>query len=358
MPTQTPDRIILAADVGGTNLNLALLAQRQGSFELCRKWNGSTVGASSLLDPVALFLKESARAGFLGKPEMLCVSGAGPVRQHRIQLTNAPWDIDGLALEQGLGLPVHLMNDFTAVSYGVLLLDPEDAQQLLPLPHGDGSLPAPDPTGTVLIVGAGTGLGVGYVTRAGGVPRAFPSEGGHLALPVLDADTYALWQYLSAHFDGPPDAETAVSGPGIAAIFAFLLATSRAPHSALTETLLALPAADRPAAISANAGNDAACARAMELFVDLYARICADLCAVFLPTGGLFLAGGIAAKNAPRFLDGQRFMRSFERNCREHINALTRATPVQVVCDYDISLYGAAQAGCLATNTQAAPASC
>ena len=215
------------------------------------------------------------------------------------------------------------------------------------MPHLDGSLPVPDPTGTALIVGAGTGLGVGYVTRPTGHPRAFPSEGGHIALPVMDDLTIELWRYLKASLPGPPDAEIAVSGPGIASIFNFLLHTGRAPRSPLTDSLLVLPDPMRPPAIAANADLDEACGLTMDVFVDLYARVCADLCAVFLPTGGLYLAGGIAAKNASRFLNGQRFMNAFERNCREHINLLTRSTPVLIVRDYGISLSGAAHAGWL-----------
>ena len=352
MSPETLDRIILAADVGGTNLNLALLSKRQGKYECCRKWHGSTQAETSLLEPALRFLETCAQEGF-EKPVMVCVSGAGPVRGSRIPLTNAPWDIEGPALEKGLGLPVHLLNDFTAVSYGVLLLDPADGNQLLAVPHPDASLPAPDPSGTALIVGAGTGLGVGYVTRHKGHPHAFPSEGGHIGLPIMDDQTIELWRYLKAKHAAGPDAEIAVSGPGIASIFGFLLHTGRAPRSPQTDTLLALPDALRPPGISANAELDEACGLTMDLFVDLYARVCADLCSVFLPTGGLYLAGGIASKNAARFLNRQRFMKSFERNCREHINAMTRSTPVFIVRDYSISLYGAAHAGCLATDAQA-----
>jgi glucokinase len=78
--------------------------------------------------------------------------------------------------------------------------------------------------------------------------------------------------------------------------------------------------------------------------VDLFARVCADLCAVFLPKGGLFLAGGIASKNWGHFMEQGRFMARFERNYRAHLDLLTRATPVYLVRDYDLSLYGAAHA--------------
>ena len=334
------DSPILTADVGGTNLNLALLAQEGSRFRLLRKARFSTQGEHSLLDPIQRFLAEEP----LLRPGMACLAGAGPVLDRRIHLTNAPWDIDGAALERALGLPVHLVNDFTALSCGVLQLDLADPRQVTPLPHGDGSLPAADPRGLALVVGAGTGLGVGFVVPTPQGPRAFPSEGGHIGLPVYDEDSLALWRHLSEGLPGPPGAEMAVSGSGLALIFRFLLDSHRSPWTASASAILALPDGDQPAAISARAGTDPACAQAMALFVDLYARVCAELCAVFLPTGGLFLAGGIASKNGERFLERGRFMARFERNYRRHLDLLTRATPIYLVHDYDLSLYGAAHA--------------
>jgi glucokinase len=314
------------------------------NFEILRKAKFTTKDETSLLDPVLRFLGDCAREGFSAKPDCACVSGAGPVQDKRISITNAPWDIDGEALERSLGIPVRLINDFTAVSYGVLLLDPKDESQLQPIPHLDASLPKPDPQGTVLIVGAGTGLGVGYVTRDEGHPKVHPSEGGHIGLPMLDEQSADLWNYLRATYPGPPGAEAAVSGQGIDHLFSFLVDTGRAAMSPIVQDILLLPTEERPAAISAHAETDPTCAVAMDTFVDLYARVCADLCAVFLPKGGLYLAGGIAAKNATRFTNGQRFMNRFEHNYREHIDVITRSTPVYIVRDYAISLYGAAYA--------------
>lgn len=336
----TVDNLILVADVGGTNLSLALLAPGASGYRLHRKARFSTQDEPSLLGPIRRFLASAPG----DHPVRACLSGAGPVLNRRIHLTNAPWDMDGAALEQALGIPVRLVNDFTALSCGVLELDLSDAGQVLPVPHGDGSLPKADPQGLALVVGAGTGLGVGFIVRTPQGARAYPSEGGHIGLPVFDEDSLALWRHLADGLPGPPGAELAVSGQGLARILRFLLDSGRAPGTAGITTLLDLPPADQPAAISARAGSDPACARAMAMFVDLYARVCAELCAAFLPTGGLFLAGGIAAKNLERFLEGGRFMSRFERNYRPHLEALTRETSVFITRDYDLSLYGAARA--------------
>lgn len=335
------DLVTLSADVGGTNLNLGLVTRRGGVFQLLLQRKFPTAAERSLHEPVLRFLEEGRSLGIV-PPAAACVSGAGPVQEGRIVLTNAPWGVDGPALEQLLGIPVQVVNDFTALSHGVLLLNPGDPDQLRPIPHPDGSHPAADPDGTVLIVGAGTGLGVGCVVRGGGPPRVLPSEGGHIGLPITGEATLDLWRYLRGQFPGPPGAESAVSGPGLAALLSFLVQTGRVPKSASVEAILARNPAEQPEAIATGAAADPACGRAMDLFVELYARVCADLCTVFLPTGGLFLAGGIAAKNEQRFLANDRFMRSFESNYRGHINTLVRATPIHIVRDYNVSLYGAA----------------
>lgn len=337
--------IILAADVGGTNLNLALMTVRKGRFRILRKANHPTKVEDSLLEPVLRFMNESAHSGIPVKPEIACISGAGPLNDKYIHLTNAPWDIDGQALEGTLGIPVHVVNDFTALCHGVMLLDPKDEHQLLPIPHLDASVPIADPHGTSLIIGAGTGLGVGYVVHTANAPHVFPSEGGHIGLPLIDEETIELWKYLRARSPGAPGAESAVSGPGINNLFLFLLDSGRVTKTSIIDSILVLPVDERPAAIAKHARLDPACARVMDSFVDLYARVCADLCAVFIPMGGLFLAGGIAPKNEQHFLVGERFMKSFEHNYRDHINAITRSTPVYIVRDYSISLYGAAYAG-------------
>ena len=354
MHLEPGEKLILAADVGGTNLGLALMAGVPGRVRMLRKTSFLTASEPSMVEPVRRFLAESG--DLPGAVHAACVSGAGPVRGRTIPLTNAPWDVDGEALEALLGVPVRLVNDFSAVSFGVLLLDPADATQLLPLAHGDGSLPRADPGGTALVVGAGTGLGVGFITRGDrGEPQVHPSEGGHIGLPVTSAETLRLWKYLREKYPGPPGAEAAVSGPGIAAIFEFLMGARHLTPTAAARAIRALPAGERPAAI-ALADGDPVCARAMDLFVELYARVCAELCAVFLPSGGLYLAGGIAGKNAARFQAQARFMTAFERNYLPHINAITLATPVFLVRDYAVSLYGAADAA-LRLVPQTQPAS-
>jgi glucokinase len=300
----------------------------------------------SLIEPLGRFLEEAARAHRGMSPELCCISGAGPVVDERIVLTNAPWAIDAKAIVSAYSIPTTLINDFMAVSYGVILLDPSNPEQITRLPHGDGSLPDPQ-QGVRLVVGAGTGLGVGYVVKVRNKVEAFPSEGGHVTLPVYDDESRGFQRWLEGRYGFVPGAEAGVSGQGIGNIFAYLAereaAVGKLPGPR-AKAVLDAAEADRPALVAKASGSDALCAASMDMFVKLYARVAADGAAAFLPAGGVFLAGGIPAKNEDRFLEGGRFMAMFERSYAKHIRAILAKTPVMIVKDYSISLYGAANA--------------
>ncbi len=335
MPPTPSELLVLAGDIGGTNLTLGLLAVSPVGVRRLRTARLRSAEVMGLSDPVRAFLAEHAD---LGRPVAACFAAAGPLREGRIALTNLPWTLEAHRLEADLDLPVRLLNDFGALVHAALRLPSADpgARVLASRPM--------DPAGPVLVVGAGTGLGVGYGFREGPVFRVFPSEGGHVALPVFDETSAALHAAWSATQADPPDAEQAVSGPGLGRILAFLLDSGRAPRSPRVEAIEAAPEADRPRLVAEGASSDVACARALAHFLATYARVCADLTAAFLPTGGLFLAGGVTARLAPHFLDPSAFLAPFQRAARPHVAALLAATPVTLLTDYDLSLDGAAWA--------------
>jgi len=335
--------MVLAVDVGGTNTSCAIVETGASGFVTRFERRYSTKAEPSLVEPLGRFLAE-AKAQGAPRPALLCVSGAGPVVGRSITLTNAPWGIDGDELEARFDLRAFVINDFSAIAWGVLLLDPENPAELVQLPAPGGTLVAPSGSGPVVLVGAGTGLGFGYVLRDGPGTRVYPSEGGHVCLPVYDDDSRAFSRWLEDRYGFAAGAEAGVSGQGIGNIFSFF-ASRQNSHSDAVNAALGIPGDDRPAAIAAAAGaGDPLCIRVMDMFVRLYARVACDAAATFLPSGGIYLAGGVAAKNLARFTEGDRFMRTFGMAYREHIRSIAARTPVYVVKDYAISIYGAANA--------------
>lgn len=354
-------KVFLVGDVGGTNTNLALARHDQSGIHLIKKARFSTKQEKSLLDPVRRFLEEARAAGSTDSIDFCCISGAGPVLpDESIPLTNAPWSIHASELSSLLNIPVKLINDFTALSYAVTLLDYRDTEAVTQLPHTDGSLYAPR-DGIMLVIGAGTGLGVGFVDRTGDHIKAFPSEGGHSEMPCFDDLSRAIHHWLSDRYGYAAGAEIAIAGQGIANIFEFICsdefdvrllsddyevrrAVLKAGPSETARDILASPRLDWPALIALHAEDDAFCALTMEVFVRLYALKAANLASIFLPAGGVWLAGGISSKNERWLLQNARFMRWFEKNYAPHIRQFLAHTPVMIVKNYDISLLGAAVA--------------
>lgn len=353
-------RLILAGDIGGTNINLAFVLFSEGQFEILYSRRFSTQAETSLIDPMTRFLEQARSEGFSSPIDACCISAAGPVEKGSIQLTNAPWSISAAEITDRFGLPVNLINDFTAISYAVVLLDPGDSRQICHIPHTLGMAPS-SATGMALVVGAGTGLGVGFIDKkADGSYRAYPSEGGHSSMPCWDRLSLSFFTWLKERMGVEPGIELAASGQGIDNIFTFLCsdafsASEAEPYTmscgkidgledSVAKSILDKPLHERPALIAESRKNDPRCSLAMELFVEFYARKVSSLASIFLPSGGIYLAGGISSKNEAFLLERHRFMRIFERNYAPHIKDFLATVPVMIVRNYSISLIGAANA--------------
>lgn len=342
-PSNNPTPVVLAIDVGGTNTSIALVHSDGGPFLVLSSKRYATSEQTSIIEPIDDFLAR-IETDRLPSPAVMAVSAAGPVTGRTINLTNAPWGVDGILLEKRYGIPTLVMNDFSAIAWGVLLLDPADTKELVPLPHADGHMVLPDPEGPIVVAGAGTGLGFGYILKNSGEPRVYPSEGGHVCLPVYDDETRDFSRWLEGRFGFAAGAEAGVSGQGISNLFRFMMERDL-PLADSVRTIAAGPENAWPAAIAgAAASGDAFCSHVLDVFVRLYARVAADAASIFLPAGGVYLAGGIAAKNLPFFVRDNQFMATFGRAYRSHIAEIAARTPVFVVMDYAISLYGAANA--------------
>ena len=223
---------------------------------------------------------------------------AGPVVEQRCQTTNLPWWLDSQKLSAHLHCPVRLLNDFEAIVLGIGLLQNE---QLHVLQEGEGRQPGP-----IAVLGAGTGLGEAVAVPGlnGGLPQVLASEGGHCDFAPRTESEISLLRFLQRRH-GRVSVERAVSGPGLTAIFDFIVESGQAiPHPS---TLMHLNNRDPSAVIGECGleGSDPACSKALELFVNLYGAEAGNLALKVLPTGGLYVAGGIAPKLLDALIDGR-----------------------------------------------------
>lgn len=344
----TYEQLILAGDVGGTNTNIALVGQTGGRFTIIMECVFKTSELAGPLEPLKKTLKQAQRDNPQLVPNLCCISGAGPVENNCCTPTNVQWNIDGAEIEKTLGIKTLVINDFIAISYGLVLLDVNNPAQITKLPFTDGTIPAQ--TGhTMAVVGAGTGLGVSFLVENEGRYRAWPSEAGHIGFAAFDEETRELKEYVTSRAGSQPGVELFASGRGIANIFHYFRDVRKIRLEGILADIDRMPDAEKPPIISDNAERCDVCGDIIKLFVKLYGRFAGDVSTFLLPTMGLYLAGGIAAKNERYFLEDNCFMHFFEQNYNANIRRVLKSIPVYIIRDYAVSLYGAANAGCCLT---------
>ncbi|MGA3070492.1 MAG: glucokinase, partial [Terracidiphilus sp.] len=105
--------MILAGDVGGTKVDLALYDFTNGKLTYTRDKIYRAKDYSGLEAIVKEFLSSD-------KVTAACFGVPGPVRDGRLRLTNLPWTLDSRELSANLGIQhVFLINDLEANGYGV-----------------------------------------------------------------------------------------------------------------------------------------------------------------------------------------------------------------------------------------------
>jgi glucokinase len=315
----------LAGDIGGTKTLLQIFKE-PGLREPLLRRSYSSAAYSSLDLIVADFLAEAN----VSDVAAACFALAGPVFGRIVSLTNLPWVVNADALATQFGIKsIKLINDFEAVGLGVAAMEEAD---LLSLQQG-----AKQEQGLRVVVGAGTGLGVAWLNMQDEKYIVHPSEGGHLDFAPIDETQYELLRYLQQRHQHV-SYERIVSGPGLVTIFEFLRDTQRATPSAAI--VAAMSGADAAATISlfASEQQEEIAVKALDLFTQIYGAFVGNIALVALPRGGIYIAGGIAAKIASQMQNGC-FMQTFLDKGR--FKDLLSTLPMYIVLNPDIGLLGA-----------------
>ena len=317
--------MILAGDVGGTKVHLALYDFINGKLQHARDERYPAKDYSGLEEIVKEFLGAN-------KVTAACFGVPGPVRNGRLRLTNLPWTLDSHELSTGLGIThVFLINDLEANGYGVAELS---ADQIYTLSEGDASQ-----MGNRALIAAGTGLGEGFLVWNGHSHTPYPSEGGHTDYAPRNEDEIDLLRFLKQKYNGRISFERVVSGMGLTNIYEFLREVRGIDEPAwLAERI----AAEDPNAVItelALAARSEICEKAMDMFVSAYGAEAANLALKVLSVGGVYVGGGIAPRILEKLKDGA-FMKSFTDKGR--LSQLLIHMPVRIILESRAALMGAA----------------
>lgn len=311
-------RRVLAADIGGTNSRFALFeAGPRGGLALRHSRWLPTREAGSF----GQLLATLRTAGFPLAPEeaeIVVIAIAGPVLGG---LRSAPpfisWGIDLTRAADEFGFRRSLLvNDFVAQAFATRSPAAASARRVLPGRAVEGA--------AVGVIGAGTGLGQAALLPDGaGGFVAVPSEGGHADFPLVGNEEAALGRFLCRELGVDRLTSTMlVSGVGLSNV-----------HWHLTGLRL------RPEEVSAALAPDSATAAWSARF---YGRVCKLYALQAATFGGLFVAGGVAART-PALLTHPEFEREFRTSAA--MGSLLREIPVSLITDQESGLWGAALIG-------------
>ena len=331
---------LLAGDIGGTKTILRLVEVTEVTLteKTFRTVKEAQYISASFPDLVPLVQEFLAQDDYI-KPQLACFAIAGPVVNNTCNLTNLNWILDTQRLEIELDIPkISLLNDFAANSFGILGLKDFEVNTLQ---EGETREESP-----IAVIGAGTGLGEAFLVPQGKKHQIFASEGGHADFAPRNDLEYELLKYLRQRLNVQHiSVERVVSGQGIASIYQFLRDSKFAPESPEIGERIKLWEQESnktidPAAIISQAAfkqRDLLCEKTIEIFVEAYGAETGNLALKLLCYGGIYIAGGIAAKILPLMQDG-RFLNAFKDKGR--VSPLIESIPVHIVLNPQVGLVG------------------
>jgi glucokinase len=328
--------MLLAGDIGGTNTRLALYDVPPKTSQLSRQ----PPVREDVLSSRAFPSLEAAVRAFLGahspRIDAAAFGIAGPVVDGRVKTTNLPWQVDERAVSRRLRIPkVKIINDLVAIAFGAISAPRSKLVRL------QGSSSPVTKKATVAVLAAGTGLGEAALVWDGARLVPCGSEGGHSDFGPRSGIEWDLFEFLSRRVKGRVSYERILSGPGLGNVYDFLREGKKRKESAAAAKVIA-ESADRNVAITTLglSGESRVCKEALELFLGVYGAEAGNLALRFLATGGVFVAGGIAASLAP-LLEKGSFLEAFRDKGR--LRPLLEKVPVMVLLDSNIGLFGATQ---------------
>lgn len=296
----------LIGDIGGTKVILALADEQGALHAVCRL---ASADFDRFDDLLAHYLAGQPSLALTGG----CLAVAGPVAAdgRSAQITNLPWFIDCAALEQRYGFTgLRLINDLAAIAHAIM------RESWVPLHTLHPGTPVAD--GPRLVIGVGTGLGMA-LSYAGHV---LASEGGHVGFSPQNEVELQLWSRLHAEF-GRVTAERVISGPGLATLHRVLHGEAVTPETVVTRA----------------ARGEVAAVRSVAVFCAALGAFVGDMALATLATGGIYLAGGVAAHLLPWLTASPEFLTALQAKA-EHASLVARM-PVYLINDPMIGLRGA-----------------
>ena len=304
--------IKVVADIGGTYARFAHVKDHQEKLTNIVKLRCSSF--KGILDLLKHYL-----SNLDDDINMICLAIACPTTTDVVNLTNIGWSFSQSALAFELGVPLLIINDFTAQSLSINALNEND---FIVLHQGEAEPGAP-----ILVIGPGTGLGVGVLIRSGNYWLPVPTEGGHVSFSPMTELEIKIFDRLKSLY-GHVSAERIVSGPGLQNLFR-IMGFIEGKEISQWDSLKIVQAAKK---------GDLFALRVTSVFFEIFATTVGNACLTIGARGGVVIAGGVIPKMIG-LIQKSSFLTRLKDKGR--VSDYLSHIPVRVIMDDTSGLHGA-----------------
>lgn len=328
--TQSP---LLVADIGGTNANFGIIQSVGERYELLEYYQLPSQEIVDFTKTVNDLLQKIAGEKHIRFNVMVIgVAGVMCGEQNSIKATNLPFTIDKADLKSITGISeIYFLNDFVCVALGYDFVNDT-------LSINDCAVKK---FAQKAFIGAGTGLGQSFAVYSKSLKSYIPlaSEGGHVAFEQRDSFDGQFASFIQERqlFTHPVSFENILSGRGIAHLYEFLGTINSYKETDISREIAL--GRFQPDYISRYSEHDERCTQTFRRYVAYYARYAQHVALQSVACGGLYIAGGIAAKNKNLFFRSD-FLNAFTDHARHQ--RFLQKIPIFLIQDYQVSLYGGA----------------
>jgi len=335
------DKTFIICDWGGTNCRAAL-SRPDGMGEYHYYKCADFPNAFSLMWQMRDDLKEDdvRLAGFV-----IAIAGPAYNKENFIFPNNKTYgEIDFNAIKTELGISIHLLNDFAAQAYALLVLK---ESEVTPIRHLQTRRALPRniffesqartsvqtlPEHRYLVIGPGTGLGIATAFVKGGQALIADGEGSHINFsPCNEEEDKILFALRARQSGGLVSCEGIASGRGLAALYHILSGGRDIKPEMVTDL--------------AQKGDEHALT-AIHFFTVALGRLAGSVCLINQVTGGVFIPAGSIVSALGNQSHSNLFITEMERNdyLNSHDNALhnpVKNLPVYLITREETGLLGA-----------------
>ena len=347
---------ILAGDIGGTNSRLTLLkisANEDDEQELIENKYFLSFNFQNVYELLTQFLKPYK--GTPNYPRYAVFGVPGPIKNNTVlQFTNViHWNsINGEELAKTMGIEkIVFLNDFVANGFGIQTKMKEDVDYVI---INDKPI---DPNGPKATLGPGTGLGVGYLTKKEGDKYYLVcgAEGSHSDFAPVNEQQYQYMLFLQKYYHVDHiSTERATCGQAIIPIYKFFCQGKKdeiPPHDeelfkevkgfeGTTNSDAQIQINNKIVSKGLNKECEL-CEKTLNFFMELYGQAAGNISLMYLPSGGLYLLGGLSVAFQDLIINTDTWKNAFKAKGR--LSSVLENTPVILIKVHDLGMRGSTE---------------